>query len=180
MITPLSRFDNPAALTFDLHALLIQTSAGSRAGHAGKRSPIIPCPPVQVCARHPGKAWTLQRKALSSCRPESALPSTALGSRFSVEVNAPHSSSEWQQLQDFFDICDTCLLQKDEGKIVLAGALTDPVDSALFIWKNASQEVETRFSICSSWLYIHNREAHLLQTSFPQLCIAMCNDTYYL
>ena len=33
------------------------------------------------------------------------------------------------------------ILQRDEGKIVLAGALTDPVDTALFIWKNASQEV---------------------------------------
>ena len=33
--------------------------------------------------------------------------------------------------------------QKDEGKIVLAGALADPVDSALFIWKDASREVKT-------------------------------------
>lgn len=33
--------------------------------------------------------------------------------------------------------------QKDEGKLVLAGALADPVDSALFIWKDASREVMT-------------------------------------
>ena len=39
-------------------------------------------------------------------------------------------------------------LQKDEGKIVLAGALADPVDSALFIWKDASREVY----IGLSWL----------------------------
>lgn len=31
--------------------------------------------------------------------------------------------------------------QAEEGKILLAGALADPVDSALFIWKDASPEV---------------------------------------
>ena len=40
------------------------------------------------------------------------------------------------------------VLQRDEGKIVLAGALTDPVDTALFIWKNASQEVSRSHCAC--------------------------------
>jgi hypothetical protein len=33
------------------------------------------------------------------------------------------------------------VLQVDKGKILLGGALADPVDSALFVWKDASVEV---------------------------------------
>ncbi len=43
---------------------------------------------------------------------------------------------------------DSVVSQRDEGKIVLAGALTDPVDTALFIWKNASQEVSLAHFAC--------------------------------
>lgn len=33
------------------------------------------------------------------------------------------------------------MMQAEEGKILLAGALAEPVDGALFIWKDASPEV---------------------------------------
>ena len=32
-------------------------------------------------------------------------------------------------------------MQAEEGKIMLGGALAEPVDGALFIWKNCTQEV---------------------------------------
>ena len=50
-------------------------------------------------------------------------------------------ANPWRPAQ--YDHCKCPCLQKDEGKIVLAGALADPVDSALFIWKNSSKEVPT-------------------------------------
>ncbi|CAL5223834.1 g6413 [Coccomyxa viridis] len=45
--------------------------------------------------------------------------------------------------------------KRDEGKIVLAGALTDPVDTALFIWKNASQEEIEQF--VKDDVYVNNK-----------------------
>ncbi|CAK0738959.1 hypothetical protein CVIRNUC_001117 [Coccomyxa viridis] len=45
--------------------------------------------------------------------------------------------------------------KKDEGKVVLAGALADPVDSALFIWKNSSQEEIEQF--VKDDVYVHNK-----------------------
>ena len=36
-----------------------------------------------------------------------------------------------------------CVTQAQEGKMVLAGALAEPVDSALFIWKDSTAEART-------------------------------------
>jgi len=57
-----------------------------------------------------------------------------------------------------------CGMQVDSGRLVMAGALTDPVDSALFIFKGHSKEVRMTAKLMLTG-YIKNRIEYLKQTA---------------